>query len=117
MLFFLLWTFQDRKKVLKMAVFIYVFLLFLCFPVGGGVFSVVLIMANPCAEGVFVTGKQADCVLATGWAKLPPPVEEPGLDRDLALCPMPEGVIAVVAPAWRRPCVESPANKYYISNA
>ena len=88
MLFFLLWTFQDRKKVLKMAVFIYVFLLFLCFPVGGGVFSVVLIMAKPCAEGVFVTGKQADDDLATGWAKLPPPVEEPGLDRDLALCPM-----------------------------
>ena len=51
-------------------------------PVGGGVFSVVLIMAKPWAEGVFVTGKQADCVLVTGFGKLPP-ADEPGLDRDL----------------------------------
>ena len=84
---------------------------------GGGVFSVVLIMAKPCAEGVFVTGKQADWVLVTGLAKLPPPVLEPGLDNDLEGLAPSVGVIALVAPARRRPLVESPVNKHYISNA
>ena len=72
-------------------------------------------MAKPCAEGVLVTGKQADCVLVTGFGKLPP-AAEPGLERDLddirlLASPLLEGVIALVAPAWRRPLVESPVNK------
>ena len=54
-----------------------------------------------------MTGKQADCVLVTGFGKLPP-ADEPGLGRDLV--DVLEGVTALVAPAWRRPLVESPVN-------
>ena len=58
-----------------------------------------------------MTGKQADCVLVTGFGKVLCPAADPGLERDLADTRwLLEGVTALVAPARRRPRVESPVN-------
>lgn len=81
--------------------------------VGGGVFSVVLIMARPAAEGVLVTGKHAECVLVTGLGKLGVVAlggkASEAEEEDFLADPFPEGVTALEAPAARiRPLVESP---------
>ena len=54
-------------------------------------------MDKPVAEGVLVTGKQADCVRVTGFGKLGV-VGRPRED---------EGLLDPAA--WTRPCEESPA--------
>jgi hypothetical protein len=89
--------------------------------VGGGVRSVVLIMAKPAHDGFLVTGKHADCVRVTGLGKLGDTGlvcdAEPGggakfaVEADRLDDPLPDGVIALEAPSCRRLLVEPEEQK------